>query len=139
MYTYEFQKRVRYAETDQMGYLYHGNYATYYEIGRVEMLRSLGFTYKSMEDNLGVLMPVMNLEMRFVRPAGYDELLTIETTLREPPDKTIVFHVNIFNEKKKLVSGGRIKLCFLDAKTKKTVAAPEFMLAAIRPFFKSEN
>lgn len=139
MYIYEFQKRVRYAETDQMGYLYHGNYATYYEIGRVEMLRSLGFTYKSMEDDLGILMPVMSLDMRFVRPGRYDELLTIETTLREVPDKTIIFHVRIFNEKKKLVNGGRIKLCFVDANTNKTVTAPEFLLEAVRPFFISEN
>lgn len=139
MYTHEFQKRVRYGETDQMGYLYYGNYAAYYEIGRVEMLRSLGLTYKSMEEDLGILMPVMSLDMRFVRPGRYDELLTIETTLRALPEKTIVFHVRIFNEKKKLVNGGRVKLCFVDAKTNKTVAAPEFLLAALRPFFNSED
>ena len=139
MYTHEFQKRVRYGETDQMGYLYYGNYAAYYEIGRVEMLRSLGLTYKSMEEEMGILMPVMNLDMRFVRPGRYYELLTIETTLRELPDTTIVFHVRIFNEKKKLVNGGRVKLCFVDANTNKTVAAPEILLAALRPFFESED
>ncbi|GAB5550726.1 MAG: thioesterase family protein [Saprospiraceae bacterium] len=139
MYTHKFQKRVRYGETDQMGYLYYGNYAAYYEIGRVEMLRSLGLTYKSMEEELGILMPVMNLDMRFVRPGRYDELLTIETTLRELPDKTIVFHVRIFNEKNKLVNGGRVKLCFVDANTNKTVSAPEFLLKALRPFFISED
>lgn len=139
MYTHEFQKRVRYGETDQMGYLYYGNYAAYYEIGRVEMLRSLGLTYKSMEEDLGILMPVMNLDMRFVRPGRYDELLTIETTLRKLPEQTIVFHVQIFNEKKKLVNGGRVKLCFFDANTNKTVAAPEFLLAVLRPFFERED
>lgn len=135
MYTHRFQKRVRYAETDQMGYLYYGNYATYYEIGRVEMLRSLGLTYRSMEEEYGILMPVMNLEMRFVRPARYDELLTIETSLRELPGKEIVFHVRIFNEKDKLVNGGRVKLCFVDAQTSKTVEAPSYLIDALKPHF----
>ena len=89
MYTHDFQKRVRYGETDQMGYLYYGNYAQYYEIGRVEMLRSLGLTYKAMEEELGVMMPVLSLQMRYVRPAYYDELLTIRTALRRIPDQFI--------------------------------------------------
>ena len=69
MYTHDFQKRVRYGETDQMGYLYYGNYAQYYEIGRVEMLRSLGLTYKSMEEEFGVMMPVLSLQIHYLRPA----------------------------------------------------------------------
>jgi len=135
MYTSTFQKRVRYAETDQMGYLYYGNYATYYEIGRVEMLRDLGLTYKAMEEEHGVLMPVMTLEQRFVRPAHYDELLTIETTVKQVPDKTIVFHVSIKNERGKLVNGGRVKLCFVDKTTNKAIAAPDYLKAALTPYF----
>ncbi|MEO0341119.1 MAG: thioesterase family protein [Bacteroidota bacterium] len=135
MYTHQFQKRVRYGETDQMGYLYYGNYAAYYEIGRVEMLRSLGLTYKSMEEEHGILMPVMNLEMRFVRPAHYDELLTIETSLRALPEKTIVFHVRILNEKGKLVNGGRVKLCFVDVKSNKSVTAPSYLIEALQSYF----
>lgn len=135
MFTHHFQKRVRYAETDQMTYLYYGNYATYYEIGRAEMIRSLGLSYKIMEEEKGILMPVMSLQIRFVRPAFYDELLTIKTTLRHLPQKTITFHHEIFNESKKLVSGGSVKLCFLDAKINKTVNAPEYLLEKLRPYF----
>lgn len=137
MFTHEFKKRVRYGETDQMGYLYYGHYAAYYEIGRVEMLRSLGLTYKAMEEEYGILMPVMSLQMRFVRPAHYDELLTIRTTLRRLPDRTIVFHVEIFNEGRKLVNGGSVKLCFVEARTGKTVAAPAYLLEKLRPHFES--
>lgn len=135
MYQHDFQKRVRYGETDQMGYLYYGNYAQYYEIGRVEMLRSLGLTYKSMEEEYGVLMPVMSLQMRFVRPAYYDELLTIRTTLRKLPDQFITFYVEIFNEKNKLVNGGSVKLCFVDKNRNKTIVAPSYLLDKLKPYF----
>ncbi len=135
MFTHDFQKRVRYGETDQMGYLYYGHYAAYYEIGRVEMLRSLGLTYKAMEKDHGILMPVMSLQMRFVRPAYYDELLTIRTTLRQLPARTILFHVEIFNEGGKLVNGGSVKLCFVEVHTGKTVEAPAYLLEKLRPHF----
>jgi acyl-CoA thioester hydrolase len=135
MYTHQYPKRVRYGETDQMGYLYYGNYAQYYEIGRVEMLRSIGLTYKEMEETFGILMPVVHLEMRYVRPARYDELLTIQTSLRKLPEQTITFHVEIRNEQGKLVNGGRVRLCFVDQKTGKTIPAPNFLLEKLRPFF----
>jgi acyl-CoA thioester hydrolase len=135
MYTHDFQKRVRYGETDQMGYLYYGNYAQYYEIGRVEMLRSLGLTYKAMEEELGVMMPVLSLQMRYVRPAYYDELLTIRTALRRIPDQFITFHVEIYNEKNKLVNGGSVKLCFVDKESNKTIDAPVYLIEKLRPFF----
>lgn len=133
-----FQKRVRYGETDQMGYLYYGNYAQYYEIGRVEMIRSLGLTYKQLEMEMGILMPVMNLNMRFVRPAHYDELLLIETSLRKFPEMFITFHVEIFNEKKKLVNGGDVKLCFVDAKSGKTVPTPDILQEKLKPYFEKD-
>lgn len=135
MLIHEFQKRVRYGETDQMGYLYYGNYAQYYEIGRVEMLRASGLTYREMEQERGVLMPVVSLQMRYVRPAYYDELLTIRTTLRRLPEKFITFEVEIFNENRKLVNGGSVRLCFVDAKSGKTVPAPEFLLEKLRAHF----
>jgi acyl-CoA thioester hydrolase len=135
MYQHDFHKRVRYGETDQMGYLYYGNYAHYYEIGRVEMLRSLGLTYKSMEEEHGILMPVMSLQMRFVRPAYYDELLTIRTALRKLPDQFITFYVEIFNEKNKLVNGGSVKLCFVDKNSNKTIVAPSYLLDKLKPYF----
>lgn len=135
MISFDYQKRVRYAETDQMGYLYYGNYAAYYEIGRVEMLRDLGMSYREMETDLGIMMPVMNLQMRFVRPGRYDELLTIRTTLRQLPGRFIVFHVEIRNEQGKLVNGGTVKLCFVAMDTGRTVEAPEALLNKLRPHF----
>jgi acyl-CoA thioester hydrolase len=135
MYQHETQIRVRYGETDQMGYLYYGNYAQYYEVGRAEAIRALGISYKMLEETHGILMPVMSLEMRFVRPALYDELLTVRTTLREMPAETIVFHMEIFNERKKLVNGGRVKLCFVEAKTNKTILTPTYLSDKLQPFF----
>lgn len=121
-----------------MGYLYHGNYATLYEIGRTEMLRSLGLTYAGMEQK-GTMMPVMSLNQRFVRPARYDEVLRIETTLRELPGKTITFYVEIRNEVGKLVNGGSIKLCFVNATTKQREACPDYLLAKLKPYFEDQT
>jgi acyl-CoA thioester hydrolase len=135
MLTHECTKRVRYGETDQMGYLYYGNYAQYYEIGRAEMIRSIGLSYRAMEEDHGVLMPVMSMQCRYVRPALYDELITIRSTLRQLPQKTIIFHMELFNEKGKLVNGGSVKLCFVDAKTNKTISVPSYLLEKLQPYF----
>ncbi len=135
MFTHETQIRVRYGETDQMGYLYYGNYAQYYEVGRAEAIRSLGLSYSEMEAVFGVMMPVMSLQMRFVRPALYDELVTVKTTLRHLPTDTITFYMEIYNEKKKLVNGGSVKLCFVDMKSGKTVPTPQYLIDALKGFF----
>ena len=135
MFVHETQVRVRYGETDQMGYLYYGKYAEYYEVGRAEAIRSLGLSYKEMEVKHRVMMPVMSLQMRFVRPALYDDLLTVRTVLRHLPLENITFYHEIFNEKKKLVNGGSVKLCFVDIKTNKTVATPTFLVDVLRVFF----
>lgn len=127
--------RVRYAETDQMGYVYYGNYAMLYEIGRVEMLREIGLSYAVMEAEMKVMMPVMTLSQRFVRPGRYDELLRIETTLRKLPVDTITFHVEIFNETGDLVNGGSVKLCFVNTESGDAVSAPDYLLAKLRPYF----
>ncbi len=137
MYSHEVTIRVRYGETDQMGYLYYGNYAEYFEVGRVELIRSLGLSYKELEEVHGIWLPVVSLEMRFVRPAYYDDLLTVRSTLKEMPDEHITFHVEILNEKRKLVNSGRVRLCFFEAKSKKVVMAPDFLLERLRPAFDS--
>ncbi|TXB62271.1 acyl-CoA thioesterase [Phaeodactylibacter luteus] len=137
MYTNEFQKRVRYGETDQMGYLYYGNYPQYYEIGRVEMLRSLGLTYKAMEEEEGILMPVVSMQIRYVRPAHYDELINIRTTLRQMPGRYITFHMELFNEAGKLLNGASVKLCFVDRSTGKTIPAPALLTDKLRPYFEA--
>jgi acyl-CoA thioester hydrolase len=135
MYSFDTEVRVRYGETDQMGYLYYGNYALYYEIGRVETMRSLGLRYKDLEEKYAVMMPVVSMQTRFVRPAHYDELLTIRTTIRELPSNFITFHVEIFNERNKLVNGGTVKLCFMDMKTNKTITTPNFLIELLKPNF----
>ena len=135
MYAHDTQIRVRYGETDQMGYLYYGHYAQYYEVGRVETIRSLGLSYKELEDVHGIWLPVVHLDMRFVRPAHYDDLLTVHTEIRSLPNDHIVFHVEIRNARQKIINVGRVRLCFFDANSKKVVSAPEFLLAQLRPYF----
>lgn len=135
MYSFDTQTRVRYGETDQMKYLYYGNYALYYEVGRVELMRSLGITYRELEEIHQVMMPVVSLQQRFVRPAFYDDHLTIRTTIRELPDAFITFHCDIFNEQKKLLNGGSVRLCFVDMKTNKTIKTPDFLLDKLKPYF----
>ncbi|MEO0006353.1 MAG: hypothetical protein RJA20_549 [Bacteroidota bacterium] len=135
MYAFETQIRVRYGETDQMGYLYYGNYAEYYEVGRVETIRSLGVSYKELEEVHGIWLPVVSLEVKYLRPAYYDDLLTVRTEITSLPDKYINFEVKVFNESKKLINTGAVRLCFYDPATKRTCQAPEFLLEKLRPFF----
>jgi acyl-CoA thioester hydrolase len=135
MYAYDTQLRVRYGETDQMGYLYYGHYAQYFEVGRVETIRSLGLSYKELEEVHGIWLPVVSLDMRFVRPAYYDELITIHTEIRRLPDTHIIFHCELFNEKKKLLNAGRVRLCFFEAQSKKVIQAPEFLMEKLRIHF----
>ncbi|MCZ8215079.1 MAG: thioesterase family protein, partial [Cyclobacteriaceae bacterium] len=116
MYVSETHVRVRYAETDQMGYVYYGNYAMYYEVGRVESLRQLGLTYKQLEE-MGVMMPVTEHLTRYKAPARYDELLTLRTTIKEMPGVRIRFYYEIFNEQQKLINEGETQLVFVDMKT----------------------
>src|SRR5204862_6860845 len=110
MYESITQMRVRYAETDQMNVVYYGNYAQYFEVGRVESIRQLGYTDKDMEAS-GVLMPVVEMHVRYLRPATYDDLLTVKTVLRElPEDHRIEFFQVVYNEEGKMLAAGRIVL-----------------------------
>lgn len=136
MYTTAFQIRVRYAETDQMNVVYHANYATYFEVARTESIRKLGFTYREMEA-MGIEMPVTEITMTYLRPARYDDLLTVETVLRELPDNHVIsFHQEIFNEKKKLITSGKVTLFFLDRVTKKRTVMPEILRDKLKAYFK---
>ena len=135
MYISETTTRVRYAETDQMGIVYYGNYAQYFEIGRVESIRQLGYSYKEMEED-GVMLPVVEMSIKFLRSAVYDDLLTIKTTLRElPADHKITFYSEVFNEAGKLLTSGTVSLYFLDVKTKKKTVMPEKMKQRLATFF----
>lgn len=138
MFFTENSIRVRYAETDQMAVVYHGNYAQYFEVSRVEALRSMGLSYKQMEME-GVSLPVLKFECKFIRPAKYDDLLSIKTEIREIPSTRITFHHEVFNEKKELLTLGMVQLVFVDIKTGRPRQAPENFNKLISPFFKGEN
>ncbi len=130
----ETKLRVRYSETDQMGYVYHGNYAQYYEIGRTELLRRLGLSYKELEEQ-GILMPVLEMSTRFLKAATYDEEITIKTTLREMPTVRIKFNYSLFDAKGELINQADVTLIFVDAKNRRPCRPPAKMLEVLKPYF----
>src|SRR5437868_5940413 len=135
MYQHSTTVRVRYAETDQMDIVYYGNYAQYFEVGRVECIRALGFTYKRMEE-MGIHMPVVHMDVRYLRPAHYDDLVTIKTMLKELPEgHEIVFHQEVYNENNKLLTIGRVTLYFINSQTNKRAGMPDELKQALAPFF----
>ena len=134
MYQFETNIRVRYAETDQMGFVYYGNYATYYEVTRVEALRSLGISYKILEEN-GVLMPVLENWSKYIRPAKYDDLLTIKLFLKEMPTMRITFEYEVFNEDKKIINLGSTTLVFLEKSSGKPIQVPGVVQDVLKPYF----
>ena len=122
--------RVRYAETDQMGVVYYGDYAQYFEIGRVEFLREHGISYSEMEKG-GVMLPVVHLEVNYKKSALYDQLLSIETEVIEKPSMKITFKHKIYNEDKQLLVQGTVSLVFMDMQSKKIKKAPNVILKAL--------
>jgi acyl-CoA thioester hydrolase len=135
MYEFNTQVRVRYAEADPMNVVYYGNYAQYFEVGRVESLRHLGISYKGIED-LGIMLPVVELNIKYLRPAKYDDLLTIKSQIKEiPVDHKIVFDQEIYNEEGKLLTIGKVKLYFMDAKLGKRASMPSIMLEKLSSYF----
>lgn len=138
-YTHTTRIRVRYGETDQMGFVYYGVYAQYFEVGRVEALRHLGFTYADLEKEHGIWMPVMSMQVRFLRPSRYDDLLSVETTIPTLPEKDIVFRYELKNEAQQLLTGAEVKLCFLDSQTGKRTDIPLFLKEILIPYFKSSK
>ncbi|QYJ68308.1 acyl-CoA thioesterase [Flavobacterium litorale] len=126
MKIHQFKVRVRYAETDQMGVVYHGNYAQYFEMGRVEWLRNLGLSYRFMEQN-GVMLPVVSLTLNFKKPARYDDLLTIKTIFKKQESVKIEFDYEICNENGELLTIGNSVLVFVDMKTGRPVTPPNYM------------
>jgi acyl-CoA thioester hydrolase len=139
MFVSETQFRVRYGETDQMGYVYYGNYAEYFEVGRVEAIRSLGMTYRGMEEELGVMMPVKSLNIKYLRPVYYDDLITIKTMISSLPERNITFHSEIFNQDGVLTTGATVILSFVDIKLKETTTIPSPLLEKLKPFFEKDS
>lgn len=114
-----------------MGYVYYGNYARFYEIGRTELMRSLGIHYKSMEER-GIMMPVISMEARYLRPAKYDDLIEIRTRIRKLNDKEIVFETTIYNEANQLLNRGIVRLCFIDKLSHHRIPTPAFLINTVQ-------
>jgi acyl-CoA thioester hydrolase len=134
MITAETKIRVRYAETDQMGFVYYGRYAEYYEIGRVEAMRKLGLSYKEMEEK-GILMPVIEYHIEYKKPALYDDEILLITTIKELPKLKITFHHECYNSKEELLNTGYVTLVFLKKENKKPILAPDWFLNECKKFF----
>ena len=126
--------RVRYGETDQMGYMYYGNYAEFYEVGRVEMLRSLGLTYSAMEEQ-GIKMPVLELHCKYLKPALYDEEITIKVVMDKMPGIRIHFRYELYNERDELINTGETLLVFIKMTTNRPCLPTQEFLDKLKPFF----
>ena len=126
MKVHQFKVRVRYAETDQMGVVYHGNYAQYFEMGRVEWLRNLGVSYKWMEEN-GIMLPVVSLTMNYKKPARYDDELRVKTIFKSQTSVKIEFDYEIYNESNELLTTGNSVLVFVDMKTGRPTLPPDYV------------
>jgi len=135
MFQHATKIRVRYGETDQMGYMYYGNYAEFYEVGRVEMLRSLGLTYSGMEQS-GIMMPVLELKCKYIKPALYDEEITVNVIMDKLPGVKIHFRYELFNGKEELINTGETLLVFVNMTTNRPCMGPSEMLDKLKPFFK---
>jgi acyl-CoA thioester hydrolase len=138
MLSTEIQLRVRYGETDRMGYAYYGNYPLYYEVGRTELMRQFGLTYKDLEDS-GILLPVADMHVDYYSPALYDELLTIKTSVTEMPSVKILFLYEVFNSENQLINKATTTLVFVDSKTRKPRRPPTHFIEKVRPFFAAKN
>jgi acyl-CoA thioester hydrolase len=131
----ETQIRVRYAETDQMNVVYYGNYAQYFEVARAESIRNLGYTYKELE-SVGIIMPVVEMQTKFLRPAHYDDLLTIKTILRElPVDHKIQFEHEVYNQEKKLLTLGKVVLYIVKIGNFEKTTLPDRLYRLLESFF----
>lgn len=137
MITTTHSVRVRYAETDPMKYVYYGNYATYLELGRVELFRSIGMSYDEIE-NRGIWLPVSEYKIKYLKPARYDELLTIKTTVKNKPGVRIEFDYEIFNPAGEKITTATTTLYFLDSTRDKIIKCPEFLMDLIDKAWISE-
>ena len=126
--------RVRYGETDQMGFVYYGNYSLYYEVARVETIRKLGFSYKEIEAK-GIHLPVVDFHISYKKPAFYDEELTIVTTVKDLPNVRFTFHYECYNEKKELLNTGEVTLVFVDKERGKACPAPDWFMDEMEKYF----
>ena len=135
MYKFDINLRVRYSETDRMGYCYYGNYAHFFEVARVESLRNLGITYKKMENN-GILLPVIEFNIKYLKPAFYDDFLTISTYINEIPSTRIKFEYETYNEKKEKINFATTSLVFVNKNSGKPLKAPDQLIEKLKAYIK---
>ena len=123
--------RVRYSETDKMGFVYYGHYPAYYEVGRTELMRSYGLTYKYLEDN-GIMMPVLSINIRYKKPAYYDDLLTVRTLVKDMPTAKIRFIYEVYRESGELINEGDTVLAFIRASDQRPTRPPHFFTERLK-------
>jgi acyl-CoA thioester hydrolase len=134
MLSSEIKIRVRYGEVDRMGYLHHGNYPLYFEEGRTELIRSVGLSYREIEDR-GILLPVMDMHIRYIVPAKYDDLLTVKTLLRKMPRVRLEFEYTVENQEGELLCEAKTTLVIVNAENRKPARIPPFFDEILRPYF----
>ncbi|QNL22414.1 acyl-CoA thioesterase [Hyphobacterium sp. CCMP332] len=135
MFETEVKIRVRYSETDRMGYVYYGHYATYFEVARVEAIREIGFSYKKLEDEHGILLPVRENWSRFIAPAFYDDLLTVNVSIKEMPTIRFDFHYKIFRNDNEHIHSGKTTLVFINKQSGKPCKPPQELSDHLKPYF----
>ena len=134
MFEHTTKIRVRYGETDQMGYMYYGNYAEFFEVARVEMLRSVGMTYAGMEA-IGIMMPVAEMTCKYLKPARYDEEISIKVIIDKMPGVKIHFRYELYNEQEELIHLAETLLVFVKMKTMRPCLPPQEFIDKMMPFF----
>lgn len=134
MFISETKIRVYYEDTDQMGVVYYGKYLRYYEIGRTEMIRSLGLSYKNIEET-GILLPARSVKINYLKPAHYDDLLTVRTIIDQIPQVKFPIKSEIYNQNNELLNEGEVTLAFFNGKTNRPCKAPEMFIKAIQKYF----
>lgn len=134
MYSHTIKTRIRYSETDKMGYCYYGNYAQFFEMGRVELLRNIGISYKKMEDS-GIMLPVSDFKISYLKPVFYDDEITIDTSIRKLPNTRIIFDYQIRNEAEEKTTVGETTLVFIKVENMKPTRPPEAIIAALSDFY----
>ncbi|WP_448520416.1 acyl-CoA thioesterase [Rhodoflexus sp.] len=138
MFTNEVEVRVRYAHVDQMGYVYYGHYASFFEIARVESLRKIGLSYKALED-AGILLPVYENYSRYIAPAGFDEVLTIKVFIKQMPTVKAKFDYEIYNENGQLIHTGYTTLVFVNSESRRPCRAPARIIQALQSYFEEAS
>lgn len=129
----EIEIRIRYGETDQMGVVYHGNYAQYLEMGRIELLRKMGVSYKKMEEE-GVMLPVLSLNLNFKKSACYDDVIKVKTQLKKLPSVRIEFDYEITNERGEILTNANTILVFVNMKTGRPMKCPDYLLDELQKY-----